>query len=293
MSAKALADDENTGNVDAARPGRALDTGTEQLLCEIIDGVALVTLNRPEARNALSREMSPAFRRIIPELAADDEVGCVVLTGAGSAFCAGGDVKGMAETKGIGVATMSFDERVQDLCERQAALSGALYALAKPVIAALPGPAAGAGFAIALACDLRIAAESAFVTTAYARIGLSGDYGMSWFLTRLLGSARASELLFMPERIDSRECERLGIVNRVVPDDALQDEAMAMARRIAHGPRIALSYLKEHVQRAQVSDLTTCMNAEADRLVRCSETEDFREATQAFVEKRTPRFIGS
>jgi len=274
-----------------ANEGRAVDTGTEQLLCHIVDGVAVLTLNRPQARNALSEEMSPALRRMLALLADDDDVGCLVLTGAGSAFCAGGDVKGMAD-KGVGAQQLSFDERVAALRERQNALSGALYAFPRPVIAALPGPAAGAGFAIALACDMRFAAHSAFVTTAYAGIGLSGDYGVSWFLTRLLGSARASELLFVPERIDAQTCERLGIVNRVVADETLQDEVMALAKRIARGPRVAISYLKEHVQRAQNEDLAACMDAEAERLIRCSETSDFREATRAFVEKRSPRFTG-
>jgi enoyl-CoA hydratase/carnithine racemase len=171
-------------------------------------------------------------------------------------------------------------------------IAAALHELEKPTLAALAGPAAGAGFALALACDLRIAAESAFVTAAYVRLGLSGDYGGSWFLTRLVGPARAREIYFTGDRLDARECERLGIVNRVVPDAELEREAFALARRIAAGPPIALRYMKENLNRALGESLRSCLDAEAERMVQSATTEDYAEAVQAFQEKRTPVFRG-
>jgi enoyl-CoA hydratase/carnithine racemase len=271
---------------------RTVETGTTHLLCRIEDGVAVLTLNRPESRNALSMEMTPALRRLLLELAADREVGCLVLTGAGRAFCAGGDVKGMAQRNSAEGPPVSVEENVQQLRMRQAEVSAAIHELNKPVIAALPGPAAGAGLSIALACDLRIAAESAFISTAFVNIGFSGDFGGSWFLTQLVGPAKARELYFTGDRVDARECERLGIFNRVVPDATLESETTALAQRIASGPRIALAYMKENLNRALTQDLRTCLELEAEHMVRTRMTEDHREAVKAFIEKRRPVFRG-
>ena len=270
--------------------GEKLDTGTHELLGEREDGVVVLTLNRPESRNALSDELSPALRRMFARLADDTKARCVVLTGAGSAFCAGGDVKGMGG--GSSRAPRTREEAIADLTERQQALTGALYALPQPTIAALPGPAAGAGLSIALACDLRIAAESAFITTGFANIGLSGDYGASFFLTQLVGTARARELFYTGERVPAARCEALGIVNRVVPDDQLKDETLALARRLAAGPTVAYRHMKANLDRALRADLPTCLAQEAEGLVRSAQTADHREAVRAFIEKREPKFEG-
>jgi enoyl-CoA hydratase/carnithine racemase len=171
-------------------------------------------------------------------------------------------------------------------------LPAALHRLEKPVVAALGGAAAGAGFALALACDLRIAAESAFVTTAYARLGLSGDYGSSWFLTRLVGTARARELFFTGDRVSARECERIGLVNRVVPDADLEKESLALAKRIAAGPPIALRYMKDNLNRALREELQACLDVEAERMVASAQTEDYLEAVAAFQAGRAPEFKG-
>ena len=187
---------------------RILDTGTDEVLGRVEDGVAILTLNRPEARNALSDELTPALRRQIAAIRDDRSIRAVVLTGAGTAFCAGGDVKGMGS--GRTQKPRTTDEAIADLTERQVQLTAAIYELPQPTLASLPGPAAGAGLSIALSCDLRIAAESAFVTTAFARIGLSGDYGSSFFLTQLVGSAKARELMFLSERISAQECPPSG-----------------------------------------------------------------------------------
>jgi len=275
----------------AGSAGR-IDTGTDELLAELDAGVAIVTLNRPESRNALSDRLSPALRRLLPRLGDDPEVRCVLLTGAGSAFCAGGDVKGMGNRSGASAAPRSRDEAIEDLRVRQVALTGALYALEKPTLAALPGPAAGAGLSIALACDLRIAAESAFITTGFANIGLAGDYGASFFLTQLVGTARARELFYGAARVDARTCERWGIVNRVVADDELREAAIGWARELAAGPTLAYRYMKANLDRALREDLRSCLAHEAEGIVETARTDDHREAVAAFVEKRRPQFKG-
>jgi enoyl-CoA hydratase/carnithine racemase len=270
----------------AEQEPRELDLGTKQVTCLVEQRVAVVTLNRPEARNALTLEMKEALHAVLPSLGDDPEVGCVLLTGAGGAFSAGGDTKVMAQ----GPPT-DRELRVRML-RREHEVPAAIHRLAKPVIAALPGPAAGAGFALALSCDLRIFAESAFVTAAYARLGLSGDYGASWFLTRLVGTAKAREMMFTSARLDARECERLGIANRVVADSELASAALAWAREIAAGPPIALRYIKDNLNRALIADLQSSLDVEAERMVAGAFTEDYVEAVKAFTEKRTPRFQG-
>ncbi len=271
-----------------------LATGTDQLLCEIENGVATVTFNRPEKRNALSDVLTPALRELLLTLETEPAARCIVLTGAGTAFCAGGDVSSMNDTWGDErkIAARPLEAEIRSLQDKQRTLSLRLFQHAKPTIAALPGPAAGAGFSIALACDLRIAAESAFVTAAYGRIGLSGDYGGTWLLTQLVGPARAKEIYYTSRRVGAAECLELGIVNEVVPDPDLKARTREVAQAIADGPPIALRYMKENFNRAAFADLSTCLDAEADRLVRCARTEDHLNAIQAFLEKRPPKFEG-
>ena len=198
----------------------------------------MITLNRPEVRNALSDDLTPALRSMIKSCGDNPEVGALLITGAGTAFCAGGNVKGMGSHREKKKLEMSYEEKVADLQERQRLLTGALISVRKPTIAALPGPAVGAGLAIAMACDIRIAAQSAFVSTGYLRVGLSGDYGIAWLLTRLVGTARARELMFTTEKVDAARCEAIGIVNRVVPDASLQDRGFCACqidgRRAGH-----------------------------------------------------------
>ena len=269
-----------------------VDTGTNELLCVIRDRVAVITLNRPEARNSLSDELTPALRTMIRTCGENPDVGAIIITGAGTAFCSGGNVKGMGAHRDPKRQAMSDADKIADLQERQRLLTGALVSVRKPTIAALPGPAAGAGMALAMACDIRIAAQSAFVATGYARIALSGDYGIAWLLTRLVGTSRARELMFTAERVSATRCEQIGLFNRVVPDDKLQDEAFALARSMAEGPAIALRYMKDSLDEALMFDFATARDHEAERMIRAQKSADHREAVQAFIDKRKPVFAG-
>ncbi|MEM8925877.1 MAG: enoyl-CoA hydratase-related protein [Actinomycetota bacterium] len=274
---------------------RQLDTGTDDLLGRIDGHVAVLTLNRPERRNALSEGIYTGFARALPELAADPEVRVLMLTGAGGAFCAGGDVKRMDErNKGLGEATdaPTTEERVADLRSRQRMVSLALHQFPQPVVAALPGAAAGAGLSIALAADLRVAAERAILVTAFTGIGASGDFGGSWFLTHLVGAAKAKELYFRSPRLAAAEAHRLGLVNEVFGDDDFEATALGYCHELAARPPIALRYVKENINRAATADLAEALDAEAPAMARTMSTRDHREAAAAFVEKRTPSFEG-
>ena len=270
---------------------RYVDTGTEQLLCSIGNGVATLTLNRPEARNALSAELSPALGRMIAECDADDSVRALLITGAGAAFCAGGDVKNMGNRRAA--TSASPDERFRSMQQRHQAITGQLYAMRKPTVAALPGPAAGAGLAIALACDIRVAAASAFISTGYAGIGLSGDYGIAWLLAHTIGPSRARELLLTSQRVPAARAAELGIIHRVVAAEALLEEAFALACSLAEGPSIAYRYIKDNVDEAMEVAYPVAIDREAERMLRAQGTEDHKEAVRAFIEKRKPVFHGT
>ena len=269
------------------------DTGTDQLLATLNDRVATLTLNRPEARNALSPELSLGLRRALVWAADSTDVGAVLLTGAGSAFCSGGDVKAMGARNQAAEPPPSLDSQYQALRERHHAIAGALTRMRKPTVAALPGPAAGAGLAIALACDLRISASNAFLTTGYANIGLSGDYGIAWLLTRVVGPGRARQLLLTSERISAETALEIGLVNQLTTQDSLAEEAMLMAGRLARGPSVALAYIKDNLDEALSIDHGTAIDREADRLLKSRNTADHKEAVRAFAEKRPPEFSGS
>ena len=269
-----------------------IDTGTSEVLCELADGVATVTLNKPHKRNALGDVLTPALRAILLRLEAEPRCRALLLTGAGRAFCAGGDVSGMGGGPSDAPPPSAAD-RVLGLVRKQETLTLRLHEFAKPTVAALPGPAAGAGLSIALACDLRVMADSAFITTAFANIGLSGDYGGSWLLAQLVGPAIAKDLYFTARRVPAAECLALGIANRVVPFERLAEESRALAQQLADGPATALATMKQNINRASALDFKTCLALEAEGMVRCGATADHREAVQAFIAKRPPRFGGA
>lgn len=274
-----------------------LDTGTDDLLGRIDGNVAVLSFNRPERRNALSDAMYDGFGRALSTIAQNSAVRVVMLTGEGGAFCAGGDVKGMNERNTAGgevrAGSASVEDSVAFLRSRQAMVSLAIRQLPQPVVAALPGAAAGAGLSMALSADLRIAAERAVVVTAFANVGASGDFGTSWFLPRIVGEAKAKELLFTSPRLTATEAAELGIVNQVFPDEGFDEAALGYCHDLASRAPIAQRYMKENVNRALEVSLADALDAEAVAMIRTMSTADHREAAAAFVEKRSPRFNGT
>ena len=262
--------------------------GTD-LLEQVKDGVAVLTLNRPDRLNAMSRPMLDALLEALPRLAEDPEIGVVVLTGAGRGFCAGGDVKAMAEGNELGGQTM--EEKAQALRSRMET-SRWLHEMPKPTIAMMRGPAAGAGLSLAMACDMRIASDTIRLGTAFARVGYSGDFGGSYYLTQLVGTAKARELYFTADLLDAQQALGLGLVNRVVADARLEEETMELASRLARGPRVAYRYMKRNMNAAESASLKEMLDLEAWHHTRTGMTEDHREAARAFVEKREPQFKG-
>ena len=269
---------------------------TEHLIETFDDGVATLTMNRPEARNALSGEMGSALSEAVRRLGADPKVRVLVLTGAGGAFCAGGDVKGFAASTSRGEAPgsaggPSMEQRVQGLRSGMEVVKW-LHEMPKPTLAVIPGPAAGAGLSLALACDLRITADHAKLTTAFSKIGLAGDYGGSWFLSQLVGAAKARELYFTADVITGAEALALGIVNKSVPAADLPKVAADYARYLAGLPTIAIGYMKRNLNASLHSTLSEVLDLEAMNMVRTMMTEDHAAASQAFVRKEPPVFAG-
>jgi 2-(1,2-epoxy-1,2-dihydrophenyl)acetyl-CoA isomerase len=268
------------------------DSSEKHLLERVEDGVAILTMHRPERMNALSPTMMAALREAVPRLAQNAAVRVIVLTGTGRAFCAGGDVKGMAERADAKGPAPSLEERAHGLREGME-VSRWLHEMPKPTIAMIRGAAAGAGLSLALACDLRIASENARFTTAFAKVGFSGDYGGSYFLPKLVGAAKARELYFTADLFSAEEAAKLGIVNRVVPDGQLEAETLALARQLAAGPAVAYGYMKRNLNATEAgATLEEVFDLEAWNMTRTGQTDDHKEAARAFVEKRQPTFHG-
>ncbi|MEI7444149.1 MAG: enoyl-CoA hydratase [Burkholderiales bacterium] len=265
---------------------------SQDLIETVADGIATLTLNRPDSRNALSRPMMLALAEALPRLATDPKVRAVVLTGAGRAFCSGGDVKGFAaRAAGVPADEPTFDQKVTDLRMRMEAVRW-LHEMPKPTLAVIPGPAAGAGLSLALACDMRIAADDAKFTTAFSKIGVSGDFGGSYFLTHLVGASKARELYFTGRVVMADEAQRIGLVDRLSPFDGLADAAGAWARELAALPTVAVGYMKRNLNTAQRGSLAETLDAEAIHMIRSFETDDHKASAKAFVEKRPPSFSG-
>ncbi|MBI3366927.1 MAG: enoyl-CoA hydratase [Burkholderiales bacterium] len=248
----------------------------------------ILAMNRPERRNALNTALCQALVDGAARAAADDAVTAVLLRGAGGTFCVGGDVKDMAEGAG---RNASVEQRIQGL-RRRMEVSRLLHTMQKPTVAVISGAAAGAGLSIALACDFRIAARSTKITTAFAKVGLSGDFGGSWFLTQIVGSAKARELYLRPQTMLAEEALALGILTRVVDDAWIDEDGEAFAQELATGPSVTLGYIKRNLNHALTGSLESALDMEAAHHIRCSMTEDHMEAATAFVEKRAPKFTG-
>ena len=264
---------------------------SQDLIETIENGVATLTMNRPESRNSLSREIMTRMPECLNRYASDPSIRVVVLTGAGRAFCSGGDVKGFARAAAAGGAPMGFDERVTDLRSRME-VSRLLHEIPKPTLAVIPGAAAGAGLSLALACDLRIAASDAKLTTAFSKVGLSGDFGGGYFLNHLVGASVARELYFTAKVLSGDEALRIGMVNRAVPYEQLAEAARAYAAELAALPTVAVGYMKRNLNAGLRGSLSDLLDAEAVHMIRCFDTEDHKGAARAFVEKRAPVFSG-
>lgn len=256
------------------------------LLETVEDGIATLTLNRPENLNALSDEIRLGLLEALVRLGADNAIGCIVLTGAGRGFCAGGDVKSMGNR-----AVKVFEERAAGIVQ-SGRVAAQMYRTPKPIIGMINGVAVGAGLGMAGACDIRIAGRSARFGAGFIKIGLSGDWGTTWSLTQLVGTAKARELMFTGDMIDAEEALRIGLVNKVVADADLLTTTMTMAQRIAAMPHVALGYTKRNLAVATTCDFATSLDTEAFNQARCSQMEDHHEAIRAFREKRKPVFTG-
>jgi 2-(1,2-epoxy-1,2-dihydrophenyl)acetyl-CoA isomerase len=265
-----------------------MPTDTDDLKFAVEDRVATLTLNRPERLNALSDAMLGAAIAHLRRCATDPDVGAVVLTGAGRAFCAGGDVSAMRARGGADATFEDHVDRQREIHE----LSWLLADIPKPTIAAVNGAAVGAGLGIALSCDLCLASDQARFGTAFARVGFGGDFGTTWQLTQRVGPAKAKELFFLADVVPADEALRLGLVNRVFPHASFHDEVRALARRLAHGPLVSYRYMKQNVNLALTADFRTLLDREAVTHLRCGQTADHKEGVAAFLEKREPRFKG-
>ena len=264
---------------------------SEHLLIEVKDGVATLTLNRPESLNALSGDMNAAASEALRKFAVDPDVGCIVLTGAGRGFCSGGDVSSMSASHGTSDGPPVFEHQI-DRQRNGQELSRLLQSIPKIVIAAVNGAAAGAGLGMALACDMRFASSAAKFTTAFARVGFGGDYGITWGLTHTVGPAKAKELLILSEVLTADKALALGLVNGVFPAEEFSDKVAELARRVAAGPLISYRWMKENVNMAVQADYHSMLDRESVTHLRCGQTQDHKEGVAAFVEKRAGQFKG-
>ena len=278
-------------------------SNSEQHLIETQHGhLTVLTMNRPEALNAFSPSMMDGLDEALLRLAKDPNCRALMLTGVGRAFSAGGDVKGFASN----ATSTTGDENTQvesvfvpTKAERAAGLRRStemvelLHTMPKPTIAAIPGVAAGGGFSVALACDIRIASSDARFTTAFNKLGLSGDYGGTYFLTQLVGTAKARELYLTSDIIGVEEAHRIGIVNKVLDKEAFADEALSFAEKLAAMPPISSGLMKANLNSALTSDLASVLDLEATNMITCFDSNDHRAGARAFVTKEPPVFTGT
>ena len=260
---------------------------TDSIKYDVADRIATITLNRPERMNAFTWEMTDAWADALTEAQRDDAVHVVIVTGAGKAFCSGGDIQGMGERK-----DRTPLERKNELFGHVQRIPLALEAMDKPVIAAVNGAATGAGMDLALQCDLRYAASSARLGETYVRVGLVPGAGGTWFLPRLTGTAKALELFWTGDLISAEEAERLGIVNKVVPDDQLLTHVREVAAKIARGPQLSIRFIKRAVYQGTRIDLRTSLDLISSHYAVVSSSDDHKEAVAAYLEKRKPKFAG-
>jgi enoyl-CoA hydratase/carnithine racemase len=269
-----------------------IDTGTQELLCQIDGHVAVITLNKPHKKNALGDILTPALRQTLLILSDHDEVGCIMITGAGDAFCSGGDVSemGSGQKPRAKNKSLSKEQKIRNLLIAQETLTQRIFEHPKITVAAISGAAAGAGLSIALACDLRLISDQAFITTAFARVGLTGDYGASWFLPRLIGLSKAKELFYSSDRVRADEGKELGLFHEVYPHESFQENALSYCKAIAAGPSLAFSRMKENLNTGLNQSLNESLALEARNMVESMGSSESKEAIAAFMEKRPAVF---
>ncbi len=259
----------------------------EHVLVSLADGIGTITLNRPAKLNAFAGRMRQEVAEAVRQVAQDDEVRVLVVTGAGRAFCAGADIdylRGLLEDEDW--------EAAKGLVEAGRAVVTTIRAVPKPVIASVNGPAAGGGANLALACDVRIASDRASIGQTFNRIGLHPDWGGTYFLPRLVGSSKALQLVYSADMIDAEEASRIGLFDRVVPHERLVEETAAYARMLANKPPIALALAKRAIYESERLGLDEMLDLELEHQMRCFKSEDAKEGLQAFLEKRSPSFRG-
>ncbi|WP_313024350.1 enoyl-CoA hydratase [Pseudomonas lopnurensis] len=277
----------------------------ELLLEQLDDGVLTLTLNRPERLNALNPPLLRALREAMERATRNHEARVVVITGAGRAFCAGGDIAGKPEKTADAAGEAPTEPKPEkkrapdSVASRIDWLRGNMEAvrllqqMEKPTIAMIRGATVSVGMALAAACDFRVVSETASFTTGFAKVGFSGDYGASYFLTRLLGTAKARELMFLSDMLDAQEAQRIGLVSQLVADAELEAQTQVLARRLADGPPVTYRFMKKNLNAAVDGSLEQILDMEATHMVLSSMTSDQREAVKAFMEKRKPQFTGS
>jgi 2-(1,2-epoxy-1,2-dihydrophenyl)acetyl-CoA isomerase len=244
--------------------------------------VLTITLNRPEVLNAFTLAMGEEMLQAFHEAEDDEDVGCIVLTGAGRGFCSGADVREFQA--GIESGTLgTVQPQAESMCQL-------MFNLKKPIIAAINGPAVGVGFTVTLPCDIRIASERARLGAIFVRVGLVPEFGSTFLLSRLVGLAKAKELALLGRIIDAQEALDIGLVSRVVPHEQLMPETMALATTLAQGPTRTLGLVKEVLHRGLVSDLAAAEDLETRVLATCVRSPEHAEGVRAFLEKRQPRF---
>lgn len=263
-------------------------TDTDPVHYDQSEHVVTITLNRPDAMNSLDNAMKEALLAALARAADDDNVRAVVLTGSGRAFSVGQDLREHASN----LSVMPNDEVWATVADHYSPIASTIAMMAKPVVAAVNGVAAGAGMSIAMVCDWRFAAASATFSTAFSGVGLSCDTGCSWTLPRLVGRGKAMELLLWPRKVDAEEALAIGLVNWVVPDERLAEEVADAADRLAAGPPLAFAAIKQSVRYAATHSLTESLAFEAEAMARTGGSQDHRDAVNAFMDKRRPTFHG-
>ena len=258
-----------------------ITTDTEQLLVKNNNGIFIITLNNPRYRNALSEELTPSLRRLLKKVNKDKSIRLLVIRGYGNSFCSGGNIKKMNTRK----SSLSFNKKVANLEKKQIELTGLIHNMKIPTIAVITGAAAGAGFSLALACDLRIGNAEAFFVSNYSRIGLSGDYGISWFLPNLLGESKAKEIMFLNNRIYADEAKEIGLLNVLIKKD-FEERLATIINEISKQSQIAMKYIKSNISSAKKNKLNQSLKLEAYHLIKSADTDEHKNAVINFKKSK-------